>query len=119
MCGQQAETTQHKVDKDKVAREKEQLQAQIIKLKNELDEKNNDAELALKKVERLEHDLHDSLSRDDGEVLICLSSLPKIIFLFLTEIESLELFFSKIGQKRAIIYHGIFLIVRHRIIIVQ
>jgi len=66
MCGQQAETTQHKIDKDKSQREKEQLQATILKLKNDLDEKENDLELANKRVERLEHEIHDYISRDDG-----------------------------------------------------
>ena len=67
MCGQQAETTQHKIDKDKSQREKEQLQAHILKLKNELEEKNNDLDLSNKRIERLEHEINDYISRDDGE----------------------------------------------------
>ena len=67
MCGQQAETTQHKIDKDKSQREKEQLQAQVLKLKNDLDEKNNDVELANKRIERLETEITDYISRDDGK----------------------------------------------------
>ena len=39
MCGQQAETTQHKIEKDKSVREKEDLQKQLMKLKNDLDQK--------------------------------------------------------------------------------
>ena len=73
MCGQQAETTQHKIDKDKSQREKEQLQAQILKLKNELEEKNNDLDLSNKRIERLEHEIHDYISRDDGEFAFYLS----------------------------------------------
>lgn len=39
MCGQQAETTQHKIEKDKSVREKEDLQKQLMKLKNDVEQK--------------------------------------------------------------------------------
>ena len=39
MCGQQAETTQHKIEKDKSVREKEDLQKQLMKLKNDLEQR--------------------------------------------------------------------------------
>ena len=70
MCGQQADTTQHKIDKDKSQREKEQLQAQILKLKSDLDDKDNDLDLANKRGERLEHEINDYISRDDGMYLL-------------------------------------------------
>ena len=69
MCGQQAETTQHKIDKDKSIREKENLQAQLMKMKTDLDQKIEDLDFANNRIERLEYDIKDQIVRDDGKFL--------------------------------------------------
>lgn len=47
------------------------IQAQIFKLKNELDDKNNDHELAEKRIQRLEVEIQDYITRDDGNFILC------------------------------------------------
>ena len=42
------------------------FQAQVFKLKNDLDEKINDLELSEKRNQRLEAEIQDYISRDDG-----------------------------------------------------
>ena len=69
MCGQQAETTQHKIDKDKSIREKENLQAQLMKMKADLDQKIEDLDFANNRIERLEYDIKDQIVRDDGKII--------------------------------------------------
>ena len=70
MCGQQAETTQHKIDKDKSIREKENLQAQLMKMKTDLDQKIEDLDFANNRIQRLEEDVKDQIVRDDGKLSI-------------------------------------------------
>jgi len=67
MCGQQAETTQHKIEKDKSVREKETLQSQLIKAKTDLQQKIEDLEFANERINRLEDEVKDQIVRDDGK----------------------------------------------------
>ena len=42
MCGQQAETTQHKIEKDKSVREKESSQTQLVKAETDSQQKSRE-----------------------------------------------------------------------------
>ena len=79
--GQQLETTQYKIEKDKSVREKESLQAQLVKAKADLQQKTQDLDFANDRITRLEDEVKDQIVRDDGK------SRSDIIFLYYSNIQ--------------------------------